>query len=98
MHNKVNYKFNSEYSRGQYEYAWISFQNRHRFDVHQDYSQNFVIPGLVARMCFYVGQKPKNYSGWLVFWSFFGLIWPYSMYLESIISRYDIEYMKVLGL
>jgi len=33
----------------------MSFQNRHRRDVHQDYSQNFVLPGLVARICFYVG-------------------------------------------
>lgn len=66
--------------------------------MHQDYSQNFVIPGLVARVCFYVGERPKNYRCLLVFWAFFGMVWPYSMFLEGKISRFDIDYMKVVSL
>lgn len=90
MHNKVNYRFRDEGSRRAFEYAWGSFQNRHRRDVHQNYSQNFTLPGLIARLSFYIGQKPKNYKCIFIFCSIFGLVWPYSMYVESKVSRFDI--------
>ena len=98
VHNKVNYRFRDEQSRAIYQRQWYSFQSRHRRDIHQEYSQNFVIPGLKERMTFYIGGEPKNYTLYLVLWTLFGLIWPFSMWIETRINRFDVLYMKVIGL
>ena len=98
VHNKVNYRFKDEYSRATFQDLWYSFQARHRRDVHQNYSQNFVLPGLKPRVTFYVGNEPKNYTCYMVLWALIGMIWPFSMWVEGKISRFDIEYMKVVAL
>lgn len=49
-------------------------------------------------MCFYLGKGKQSYGCWLVFFSIFGFVWPYSMYVESKVSRFDVNYMKVLAL
>lgn len=96
VHNKVNYRFFNDQSRWNFDRHWGYFQSRHRRDVHQDYSQKFVMPGLKARMTFYIGESPKNYKCNLILCSLIGMIWPYSMYVEGKVTRYDIEYMKIV--
>ena len=98
IHNRVNYRFKDDYSRNQFQSLWYSFQARHRRDVHQNYSQNFVLPGLKARVTFYVNNEPRNYTCYLVVWTLVGMVWPFSMWVEARISRFDIEYMKVVTL
>lgn len=96
VHNKVNYRFVDEQSRWKFDSLWLSFMNRNRRDVHQDFTQNFVLPNLKSRMTFYIGESPKDYKCILIVCSLFGLLWPYSMIVEKKVTRYDLEYMKIL--
>lgn len=77
-------------SRQRFDQHWYSFQSRHRRDVHQDYTQQFILPGLRSRLTFYVGESPSNVKCWFIVSSIFGLIWPYSILMEKKLSRYDL--------
>jgi hypothetical protein len=47
-------------------------------------------------MTFFIGDKKPKWYGFLILWSFVGMIWPYSMYIEGKISRFDIKFLKIL--
>ncbi len=55
-----------------------------------------MVPGLVDRKSFYIGENKPNWGQKIKKWSVIGLVWPYSMWIESQISRYNISFMKVL--
>ena len=98
INNIVNYRFINESSRQCFEGLWRSFMMRHRRDVHQTYSQNFLLPDVKPKMTFYIGAKPASYRCYLVLWTLVGMAWPFSMWVESKISRFNVEYMKILTL
>ena len=54
------------------------------------------IPNLVEKMTFYVGDLGCNYNCWYYVFTIFGLLWPYSIWVESKISRFDVAFMKVV--
>lgn len=81
IHYVVNYRFDNDMSRQNFDYEWYRFKRNNMFDVHQSFNYNYSVPGLVERMTFFIGDKKPNWLGFLVFWSFLGMIWPYSMYI-----------------
>lgn len=81
VHYLVNYRFVDENSRRFFDYEWYSFQNRNRYDAHQDYTYSYVVPGLIERMTFFIGDKKPAWYGFLILWTLIGLIWPYSMWV-----------------
>ena len=96
IHFFVKYRFNDPQSSNNFEQAYYSFKMRHTRDAHQDFGMRYEIPGFVERKAFYIGELGCDYSTWFYFFSMIGLIWPYSMWVESKISRFEIETMKVL--
>ena len=69
---------------------------RHTRDVHQDFSYGYSLPGLVERKAFFVGELGCNYKLWYYLCGFVGLLWPFSLCVESKISRFDVISMKVV--
>jgi hypothetical protein len=79
-----------------FDRLWYGFKRHNNYDVHQDYAYRYVVPGLVDRITFFIGNKKPNWKGKLRLFTFIGLIWPYSMWIEGKISRYSIKFMKIL--
>ena len=96
VHFGVSYKFADDRSRYVFDSAYQSFRNRHRRDAQQEYSYGYDLPALKSRMTFYVGDEPKNYMCGLVVWSILGCLWPYSISVEKNVSRFNVDFMKVL--
>lgn len=57
---------------------------------------DYVIPGLVDKMAFYVGDLGCNYNCWYYVFALIGLLWPYSLWVESKINRFEVKFMKGL--
>lgn len=96
IHFYVRYRFADPQSSNNFERAYYNFKMRHTRDAHQDFSSGYEVPGLIARKAFFVGELSCNFGTWLYVFGFFGLLWPYSLWVESKISRFDVESMKVL--
>jgi len=47
IHFLMNYRFKDERSRISFDNLYFNFQQRHRRDVHQDYTYNYDTPGLI---------------------------------------------------
>lgn len=73
-----------------------SFKRRHCRDVHQSYTMGYAVPGLIERQAFYVGELGCDYGVWMYIFGLAGLLWPYSLWVESKIDRFSVEYMKSL--
>lgn len=56
----------------------------------------YSVPGLIERKAFYVGELNCDYATGFYAFSAFGFIWPYSLWMESKINRFEIDFMKVL--
>lgn len=96
IHYLINYRFADDLSRQNFDYEWYRFKSFNTRDAYQDFRYTYNTPGLVERMTFFIGKKKPNWFGWLIFFSLIGLIWPYSMWIETKISRYTIKFLKVL--
>lgn len=57
---------------------------------------NYNIPTLVEKMAFYVGDLGCNYNFWYYVFAILGLLWPYSLWVESKINRFDVAFLKVV--
>jgi hypothetical protein len=85
-----------DYSRNRIDEIFHSFKQRNVFDVHQNFGMSYNIPGLVEKMAFYVGDLGCNYNCWYYVFAAVGLLWPYSLWVESKISRFEVSFMKVI--
>lgn len=56
----------------------------------------YEVPELIERKSFYVGNLSCDYYGWFYFFTAIGMIWPYCLWVEAKIKRFEIETMKVL--
>ena len=81
IHFKVGYRFVDMLSNNNFNYAYQNFRMRHTFDVHQNFSMNYEIPGLIERRAFFVGDLGCNYKLWLILLGLIGLLWPYSLWV-----------------
>ena len=50
------------------------------------------------KLTFYLNEKPEDYSCQLVMWTLVGMALPFSQWVETKISRFDIKFMKVISL
>jgi hypothetical protein len=55
IHFKVGYRFVDTASSNNFNNAYSNFRIRNTYDVHQNYSMNYEVPGLIERKAFYVG-------------------------------------------
>jgi hypothetical protein len=58
-----------------------SFKRRHTRDVHQDFSYNFVVPGLVQRKTYFIGELNCKYKVWYYILGIVGFLWLYSIWV-----------------
>ena len=96
IHFLIQYRFDSLMSCRNFEYHYQSFKARNYSDYHQDYTMRYEVPGLEPRKAFFVGELQCAYNLWYYVFGALGLMWPYSMWLESKIERFEINNMKVL--
>ena len=54
------------------------------------------VPGLIERKAFYVGSLDCQFKTWFYIFALIGFAWPYSLWVEAKITRFDVETMKVL--
>ena len=69
---------------------------RHMRDVHQDFSYGYIMPGLIERKAYHAREMGCNYGAMFYLCGIFGLLWPFSLCVESKISRFDVVLMKVV--
>ena len=98
VHNQVQYRFSDERSRGVYYQAWNEFRLRHRRDIHQLYTEKFEVPGMKDRVGFFIGEGKPNFTVPLVLFALIGLVWPFSLVIESRITRFTLNFMKIVTL
>ena len=96
IHFLVKHRFDSLQSQQRFDGFYDSFKSRHCFDVHQTYTFGYTLPGLIERKAFYAGELGCNYSLWFHLCGLCGLLWPYSLCVESKISRFVVVSMKVV--
>lgn len=96
IHFIVNYKFSNDYSRNKVDELFYNFKHVNYRDEHQRFNLHYNIPNLVEKMSFYVGELGCNYNCWYYVFTIFGLIYPYSLWVESKIKRFDVTYTKVV--
>ena len=96
IHFIVNYKFSNDYSRNKIDELYYAFKCANTRDTYQNFNMLYNIPNLVEKMTFYVGDLGCNYNCWYYAFTIFGLLWPYSIWVESKISRFDVAFMKVV--
>ena len=96
IHFMVRYRFDTVLSNRNFEMHFQNFKMRHTRDAHQDFKMKYEVPGLVPRKAFFVGELQCSYNTWYYLCGMVGMMWPYSMWLESKIERFEINNMKVL--
>lgn len=92
----INYKFSNDYSRNKIDELFYNFKRVNTRDDYQDIKMSYNIPNLELKRAFYVGDLGCDYSCWFGLFTMFGLVWPYSLWVESKISRFDVTYTKVV--
>lgn len=98
MHFLVNYRFTDEYSRQRLDELFYIFKSANTRDAYQDFHMSYDVPGLIEKMTFYVGDLDCNYNCWFYFFTIIGLLWPYSVWVESKINRFEVAFMKTVRL
>jgi hypothetical protein len=94
----VHYKFSDNLSEEKFNNFFRSFKIRHTFDTYQTFTYKYEVPGLVERKAFYVGDLECEFGGWYYLCGMIGCLWPYSMWVEGKISRFVVDYLKILTL
>ena len=92
----INYKFADALSQKNFDFCYADFKVRNCSDVHQDFSFKYEVPGLIERKAFYVGELQCDFSTWFWCCGMLCLLWPYSLWVESKISRFVVDMMKIL--
>jgi hypothetical protein len=92
----VNYRFKTDQCRMRLDQLYHRFQMLNKRDQFQNYSMLYEIPGLVEKQSFYVGELNCKYLQWFFLFGAVGLVWPYSLWVESKVDRFNINLTKVL--
>ena len=66
--------------------------------MHQEFNFGYSVPSLVERKAFYVGDLEVNFKLWFYVLGALGLVWPYCLWVEKRIRRFEVESMKVITL
>ena len=67
-----------------------------RRDQFQDYSCTYEIPGLIDKQAFYAKLPDCKFLHWYFLLGILGLIWPYSLWIESKVDRFSVDLTKIL--
>lgn len=95
MHFTVKHYFKDSKSQDQLFKHYDVFKEKNQKDAKQDYSYGYTVPGMVERTAFYTSKPCCDYSTWLYIFAAVGLLWPFSLIVESRVSRFDVEIAKV---
>lgn len=88
------YLFTDQRSENIFHVSFDNFKHHHRRDQFQNSSYRFVIPGMIERLAFFT-HSPVS-SGYFYLFAFFGMAYPYGLWLEGRIARYTVEITKRL--
>lgn len=92
----MHYKFKDWYSESRFNDFFYNFKRRNSYDSYQTYEYKYEVPGLVERKAFYVGKLECDFGGWYYLCGMFCCLWPYSLWVEKKISRFVVDYLKIL--
>lgn len=90
IHFFIRHKFSNYQSQANFENFFMGFKMRHTRDSHQDFTFGYQLPGLVERKAFFVGEMECNMKSWYYTCGLLGLLWPYSLWVERKISRFNV--------
>jgi hypothetical protein len=96
IHFQVRHRFADFQSQNNFNSFFMGFKMRHTRDSHQDFSYGYKINGLVERKTFFVEEMSCNYKMWFYLCGIVGLLWPYSLCVESKINRFDVFAIKAV--
>jgi hypothetical protein len=91
VHFLKNYRFADVSSRQRFEQNYANFQARQKRDIYQSFSYAYVLPGLIERETFQLGEESNcSYLRWFYVCGLAGLLWPFSIWLEQRTSRFKV--------
>lgn len=69
---------------------------RNMKDSYQTFTLKYVIPNMIMKKSFMFKESGCDYSCWFYLFGALGLIWPYSLWVESKIDRYEVKIRKAV--
>lgn len=78
------------------EQVYANFKMRNMKDDYQKFTIKYVIPNMILKKSFMFKEAGCDYSSWFYLFSLVGLIWPYSLWVESNIDRYEVKIRKAI--
>lgn len=96
IHFLVYHRFKTDQSRIRFDQLYASFQAMNRRDQYQNYTCNYEIPGLIDKQAFYAKEPNCKFLQWYFLFGVVGLIWPYSLWIESKVDRFTVDLTKIL--
>lgn len=55
-----------------------------------------MVPGMEEEGVYFVGPQKPNLKKWYCFFVMIGMSWPYSLWMESKITRFDVLITKMI--
>lgn len=95
MHFKTKHYFIDTKSQDNFFAHYDKFKLKNKKDSKQDYSYGFTVPGLIERRAFYINKPCCDYLTWMYVFGAIGLLWPFTLFVESRIGRYEVQLIKV---
>lgn len=92
----VNYRFKTDQSRMRFDQLYHRFKAINKRDQYQTYTCDYEIPGLIDKQSFYAKELDCKFLQWFFTFGIFGMIWPYSLWVESKVDRFNVDLTKVL--
>ena len=93
----LHYKFADTKSLMIFRQQYDNFKRINTVDDKQNFSYRFVLPDMPERMSFLVKIDCDLTMWFYVSWALF-CVWPYSLWVERKISRFEVNYLKTLTL
>lgn len=93
---KVMYYHLDSQSERKLEQIYANFKMRNMKDSYQKFTIKYIIPNVVLKKTFMFKDSGCEYSTWFYLFGLVGLIWPYSIWVESKIDRYEVKLIKAI--
>lgn len=96
VHYLKRFYFADPGSQGRFISAFNQFVSSNRRDTHQDYRYTFEIAGYEEAVGFSQSGEGQHSKALFIIFTILGVAYPYSMYFENNVSRFEIKLLKKL--
>lgn len=96
LHFRVAYYHLDTQSENKLNQIYANFKLRNTKDVNQKFTIEYKIPNVILKRSFMFKDSGCDYSAWFCMFSMVGLIWPYCLWVESKIDRFEVKLTKAI--